>query len=128
VKLLLDTQAFLWFADDHPRLSRKARRRIEDPRHDKFLSLASVWELAIKLSLGKLRLSVPLAEYIETGAVTNGIALLPIEKDHAIAVATLPDHHRDPFDRLLVAQALNEGLTVVGSDERFDAYGVRRVW
>ncbi|HUH03640.1 MAG TPA: type II toxin-antitoxin system VapC family toxin [Kofleriaceae bacterium] len=128
MKLLLDTQAFLWFASGHPRLSKKARRRIEDSRHDKYLSIASVWEMAIKLGLGKLRLQVPLAEFIEVGATENGIGLLGIEKEHAIRVATLPDHHRDPFDRLLAAQALAEGMTVVGRDDQFDGYGVRRVW
>jgi PIN domain nuclease of toxin-antitoxin system len=128
LRLLLDTQTFLWFAEDHPRLSRVARRRIEDPRHDKYLSIASVWEMAIKVGAGKLRLQVALAAYVEAGASNNGIALLPIDKEHVIAVATLPDHHRDPFDRLLVAQALDGGMAVVGIDDHFDAYGVRRIW
>jgi PIN domain nuclease of toxin-antitoxin system len=128
VRLLLDTQAFLWFVEDHPKLSRKARRRIEDPRHDKYLSIASIWEMAIKLRLGKLRLRGSLGQYIEAGAVDNGIALLPIDREHATAVATLPDHHADPFDRLLIAQALDEQMAVVGADDHFDPYGVRRIW
>jgi PIN domain nuclease of toxin-antitoxin system len=128
VKLLLDTQAFLWFVEGHPKLSQKARRRIEDPRHDKYLSIASIWEMAIKLRLGKLRLRGSLGQYIDTGAVDNGIALLSIDRDHATAVAMLPDHHADPFDRLLIVQALDEQMAVVGADDQFDPYGVRRIW
>lgn len=128
MKLLLDTQAFLWFVEGHSALSAKARRRIEDARHNKYLSIASIWEMAIKLGLGKLELTVPLAEYVHVGAVDNGISLLPIEKEHAIGVATLANHHGDPFDRLLIVQALSAGMAVVGRDATFDDYGVRRIW
>ncbi len=128
MKLLLDTQAFLWFAGGDKRLSKTARRRIEDSRNDRLLSIASIWEMAIKVELGKLRLTIPLAELIRGGAQENGVRLLPIAAAHAIAVASLPRHHRDPFDRLLVAQALHEQLAVVGADEQFDAYGIRRIW
>ena len=128
MKLLLDTHAFLWLAGGDRRLSRAARRRIEDARNDKFLSVASIWEMAIKVEIGKLRLDVPLVELVQTGAVDNGIALLPIEKEHAIGVAVLPRHHGDPFDRLLIVQAAQEGMVLVGSDDQFDAYGVRRIW
>jgi PIN domain nuclease of toxin-antitoxin system len=128
VRILLDTQAFLWFLADDRRLRPKARRRIEDVRNEKFLSIASIWEIAIKVSLGKLELDVPLAELIDEGASDNGIALLPIRKEHAIAVVGLPRHHGDPFDRLLVAQAICEGLAIVGSDRSFDDYEVRRIW
>lgn len=128
MKLLLDTQAFLWFAGGDRRLSRTARRRIEDARNHKFLSVASIWEMAIKVEIGKLRLDIPLPELVQSGATDSGIVLLPIEKEHAIGVAVLPRHHGDPFDRLLVVQAAHEGLVVVGSDAQFDAYGVRRIW
>ena len=128
MRLLLDTHTFLWFVAGDSALSKKARRRIEDLRNDKYLSLASVWEMAVKLSLGKFKLDLPLAETIEVGAVDNGISLLNIELAHVVAVASLPWHHRDPFDRLLIAQAVAEGFTVVGRDASFDDYDVARIW
>jgi PIN domain nuclease of toxin-antitoxin system len=128
VRLLLDTQAFLWFVGGDRRLSRPARRRIEDARNDKFLSIASVWEMAIKLELGKLRIDVPMPQLVQVGAVDNGLALLAIEPEHAIGVATLERHHGDPFDRMLIVQARHEDMVIVGADEQFDAYGVRRIW
>jgi PIN domain nuclease of toxin-antitoxin system len=128
VKLLLDTHAFLWFLAGDPRLERSARRRIENAGNDKFLSIASVWEMAIKVSLHKLELKDPLAEVIDHGTQESGISLLGISKHHAVRVASLPWHHRDPFDRLLTAQALEEDLALLGKDAAFDAYGVRRIW
>jgi PIN domain nuclease of toxin-antitoxin system len=128
VKLLLDTHTFLWLVGGDQRLSPKALRRIRDVRNEKLLSIASVWEMAIKVGAGRLRLEVPLAEIIERGAVANGIGLLGIAKEHALAVIDLPTHHGDPFDRLLIAQALREDLTIVGSDAAFDDYAIRRVW
>lgn len=128
MRLLVDTHAFLWFAMGDVRLSRVARRRMEDARNEKFLSIASVWEMAIKLGLGKLRLDVPLPDLIQIGAVDNGIALLAIDKDHVIGIASLPRHHGDPFDRLLVVQARHESMAIVTGDEHFDGYGVRRIW
>lgn len=128
MRLLLDTQAFLWFVSGDRKLTRPARRRIEDARNDKFLSIASVWEMAIKVELGKLRIDVPMSQLVETGAVDNGLALLPIEPAHAIGLATLERHHGDPFDRMLIVQARHEDMAIVGADEQFDAYGVRRIW
>jgi PIN domain nuclease of toxin-antitoxin system len=128
VRLLLDTHAVLWFAGGDARLSSRARRRIEDPDHDKFLSVASIWEAAIKASLGKLTLSISLEAVIEEGAANNGIALLDIRREHATAVDHLPFHHRDPFDRLLVCQAMIERMEIVSSDASLDAYPIRRIW
>jgi PIN domain nuclease of toxin-antitoxin system len=128
VKLLLDTHAFLWFIGGDARLPPSARRRIADAGNEKFLSIASVWEMAIKVSLRKLELQDTLRDVVDHGASDNGIALLAVSKNHAIRVAELPWHHRDPFDRLLAAQALEEALTVVARDATFDTYGVRRVW
>ena len=128
MRLLLDTHAFLWFAAGDERLSPRARRRIEDPAHDKFLSVASIWEAAIKTSLGKLRLSISLEAVIDEGAVRNGIALLDVRRDHAAAVEHLPFHHRDPFDRLLVCQAIIEKMEIISADADLDPYPVRRVW
>ena len=128
MRLLLDTHAFLWFAAGDGRLSSRARRRIEDPANDKFLSVASVWEIAIKRSLGKLTLSVSLDVLVDDGAVHNGIALLEVARDHAVAVGHLPFHHRDPFDRLLICQAMVEEMAVVSNDAALDAYPIQRLW
>ena len=128
MRLLLDTHVFLWFLAGDSRLRKSPRRRIEANGNEKFLSVASVWEMAIKASLGKLRLDDPLSEIVERGTVESGITIVGIGKDHALRVAGLPWHHRDPFDRLLVAQAMHERLTLVTGDSAFDAYGVRRVW
>jgi PIN domain nuclease of toxin-antitoxin system len=126
--LLLDTHAFLWFLAGDSKLRASARRRIEDSTNEKFLSIASVWEMAIKVSLRKLELEDPLEDIVTEGTQESGILLLGISKDHAIRVATLPWHHRDPFDRLLAAQALEDDLAVLARDDAFDDYGVRRVW
>jgi PIN domain nuclease of toxin-antitoxin system len=128
VRLLIDTHSFLWFLAGDSKLRASARRRLEDDGNEKFLSIASVWEMAIKLSLRKLRLDDPLEDVVTLGTRENGIVLLDISKEHAVRVATLPWHHRDPFDRLLVAQALQDDLTVLGRDNCFDDYGVRRLW
>lgn len=128
MKLLIDTHAFLWFLAGDRRLTRVARRRIEDPRNERFLSIASVWEMAIKSSLGKLELDDPLEVVVDRGSQENGIALLRISKEHALGVAALPWHHHDPFDRLLAAQALGDGMRIVARDDAFDAYGVPRIW
>lgn len=128
MRLLLDTHAFLWFLAGDAQLAASARRRIEDTRNERFLSIASVWEMAIKRSVGKLELDEPLAEILDKGTKENGITLLRISAEHAMGVSDLPWHHRDPFDRLLIAQAIHEGMNVVTRDRAFEAYGVRRVW
>lgn len=128
MRLLLDTHAFLWFISDDGRLPARARRAILDSRNDRWLSVASIWEMAIKVSLGKLRLDVSLDELVASEAVGNGICILPLEPRHAMAVAALPFHHRDPFDRILVCQALAEELTLVSGDAELNAYEVRLLW
>jgi PIN domain nuclease of toxin-antitoxin system len=128
VRLLLDTHAFLWFCADDSALSSEAKSRIQDPRNDKFLSVASIWEIAIKRSLGKLHLSVELSELVAQATIPNGIGVLDVRTEHAVGVVSLPFFHRDPFDRMLVAQALAERLAIVGGDAAFDAYPIRRIW
>src|SRR4051794_18230076 len=128
MRILVDTHAFLWFVAGDQRLSTRARRRIEDPASDRFLSVASVWETAIKISLGKLTLSVSLDTLIDEGATDNGFALLDVRREHAVAVMHLPFHHRDPIDRLLVCQAMSDRLTIVSSDAALDAYPIQRIW
>jgi PIN domain nuclease of toxin-antitoxin system len=109
------------------RLSRRARWTLEDPRCEPYLSAASVWEMAIKVALGRLRLPAPVPDYVEA-KLRAGFRALPIEWPHAAAVASLQRHHRDPFDRLLVAQALLEGLPLLTGDPAFGPYPVKTVW
>jgi PIN domain nuclease of toxin-antitoxin system len=126
--LLLDTHTFLWFVLGDGRLSVKAKAAIEDPSNEKLLSPASYWEIAIKISLGKYTLSKPYAEFMEKGIGENGFVVLPIELKHTVILTTLPFHHRDPFDRLIIAQAMLEEAAVVSGDTVFDAYPVSRLW
>jgi PIN domain nuclease of toxin-antitoxin system len=128
MKLLLDTHTFLWFIEGSPRLSGRARALIEDEASEVFLSVASLWEIAIKISLDKLQLARPFGTLIPQQLSLNDITLLDITPDHAAGVITLPFHHRDPFDRLLIAQAQVEQMPIVGDDPAFDAYLVRRLW
>ncbi len=125
---LLDTHAFLWWVGDAVPLSRRARRAISDRRNECFVSLASSWEIAIEVSLGKLRLGTPLERFVPDHMAANGFRMLGIELDDVARVASLPFHHRDPFDRLLTAQALRRDLVIVSRDRSFDRYGVERVW
>jgi PIN domain nuclease of toxin-antitoxin system len=128
MKLLLDTHTFLWFILGDPKLSTSARTRIEDPSNDKLLSVASLWEIAIKSSLGKLTLTQPFDILIPREVHNNGFHVLAITLDHLAAVTTLPFHHRDPFDRLMVAQAMVERLPIVSRDSTLDAYSITRLW
>ena len=128
MRLLLDTHSFLWFIGGDKSLSAYARSLIEDDDNEVFLSVASLWEIAIKVSLGKLRLEQPFDLLIPQQLYVNNIELCAITVQHASVVATLPFHHRDPFDRLLIAQALVEQLLIIGHDQIFDAYAVQRIW
>lgn len=128
MRLLLDTHAFLWWISNDPRLSPAAFAAIANPRNDCFISLASCWELAIKASLGKISLTKPVERFIPAELAANDFQLLSIEFKHVAKVEALQFHHRDPFDRLLAAQALTEKISLVSADEVFDAYGVKRLW
>ncbi len=125
---LLDTHTFLWFINDDDVLTATARALIEDPESIVYLSIASVWEIAIKVSLGKLELPSPFAEFITQQLRENYITLCAIKTEYLGMVAGLPFHHRDPFDRLLIAQALCDQLPIISKDEVFDTYGVTRHW
>ncbi len=127
MRYLLDTHVFLWLAIDDPQLSPRARALFADTQQELLLSAASVWEMAIKASLGKLTLSTSLEALVQGGR-TRSIRTLDVTAKHAWSVEHLPFHHRDPFDRLLVAQAIDEGMQIVSRDEQLDAYGVTRVW
>jgi PIN domain nuclease of toxin-antitoxin system len=128
VKLLLDTHAFLWWVAASGDLSRKARSAVGSARNECFVSVATGWEIAFKVSLGKLRIDGALDRFLPEQLAANGFRPLAIDLKHAARVATLPFHHRDPFDRLLVAQALEEDLAVVTADPVFAKYGVNRIW
>ena len=123
MRLLLDTHAFLWWVADNPRLSKRARAAIGDPTTECLVSLASCWEMAIKVSIGKLTLPAPVERFVPDQLATNGFRLLPIEFAHVARVADLPRHHRDPYDRLLIAQSLVENLPMVPAEPVFHKYG-----
>jgi PIN domain nuclease of toxin-antitoxin system len=127
MRLLLDTHTFIWFVIDSPQLSLVAKNLIEDESNEKWLSVASVWEMAIKSSIGKLRFEQPVQVFVEQQMQQNSMDLLPIEMSHLALVETLPLHHRDPFDRLLLAQAKVKDMPIVGLDGVFDAYAVQRL-
>lgn len=130
MKLLLDTHAFLWLInDDYAHLrGKKAVELFLDNETIPFLSLASVWEMAIKIRLGKFESQQPLADFIPQQLQRNRIELLPIGFEHVLYTMTLPFHHRDPFDRLLIAQASIENMTLLSVDNAFTAYDVACVW
>ncbi len=131
MNLLLDTHAFLWFIDDDSRLSSYSLSLIEDEGNEKWLSAASVWEMAIKIQLGKLKPLNPSLTFeaaIHSQLSINAFRLLPIEISHIAATIALPLHHRDPFDRLLVAQSLQRSMALISIDSSLDSYGMRRLW
>lgn len=131
MKLLLDTHAFLWFVEGDPQLSVTARHLIEDDNNELWLSMASLWEMAIKFSIGKLtalNTAHPFEQQIAEQLLRNDILILPILQLHVMRVASLPFHHRDPFDRLLAAQSLIEDIPLLSTDQVMDAYGVNRLW
>ena len=128
MRLLLDTHAFLWWIGDDPKLPARARKAISGERNEVFLSVASVWELAIKTRIGRLRLAEDLGDFVTQHVAINGFQVLPVHVRHALHVSTLPDHHGDPFDRMLVAQAQIESLVLVSGDEEIARYAVTVVW
>lgn len=124
MKLILDTQIFIWWDSAPERLSNSVIQLCEDPTNTLVLSVTSVWEMQIKSQLGKLTLDRSLALIIDEHMQTNGLELLPIELPHVVTLEQLPLHHKDPFDRIIVAQAIYEKLTVLGVDSQFAQYSV----
>lgn len=122
---MLDTHAWLWMTVAPDRLARSTRRVLSSPRHERFLSTASAWEIAIKYRAGKLRLPEDPATLVPELLTRTQVVALPVLLRHALHVSSLPRHHSDPFDRLLIAQAQTEGLTVVTSDDVFDKYEIK---
>jgi PIN domain nuclease of toxin-antitoxin system len=131
MKVLLDTHAFLWFIQNDPQLSDLARDTIENGTNDIYLSTASLWEMAIKHSIGKLNLidmTDSFEAHVNRHLLINEIDVLDISKSHVLGVSMLPLHHRDPFDRLLAIQSLREQIPIISIDSVLDNYGVERIW
>jgi len=125
LRLLIDTHVFLWLADRPELVAEEARRALEDPANDVFVSAAIAWEIAIKSAAGKLQLPVEAGSYVRSRTASFGFRALSISMEHALATASLPNIHADPFDRILVAQAAFEGMTLVSRDENSLRYPVR---
>lgn len=128
MKLLLDTHALLWFALNDPQLSARAMSLVIDPVNEKLVSPASYWEIAIKISIRKYALSKRYEDFMHEAIDQNGFGYLHVLTKHTAVLTTLPFHHKDPFDRLMVAQALVENIAIVSNDAALDAYGVMRLW
>jgi PIN domain nuclease of toxin-antitoxin system len=128
MKVLLDTHAFLWLITGDERLTEKARRTFLNPENSLFFSAASLWEICIKESLKKISMCNGWFQTIQDEMKVNAIQWLPIEMPHCVEVTKLPFHHRDPFDRMLIAQAMVEGMQILSKDSRFSDYAVKRIW
>ena len=127
---LLDTHTLLWYVLDDPQLSATAKQAILDPANDILVSPASFWEIAIKVSIGKYTLAGTHEQFVDECLHRYRFTVLPVEPAHTSRVAVLPyfRHHKDPFDRMLVAQVLTEGIPLISADDKLDAYGITRVW
>ncbi|MDO9240213.1 MAG: type II toxin-antitoxin system VapC family toxin [Methylicorpusculum sp.] len=128
MKLLLDTHTFLWLNDESERLSQAVKELCSSGEHEFYLSMASPWEMQIKHQLGKLSLAIPIEELVIKNIQENNIKLLPIDLSHINYLAQLPTHHKDPFDRIIIAQAIIEGMAIVTIDHVFVDYPVQLVW
>ena len=128
MRLLLDTHTFIWYVTDNPKLSAHVKLLIEDENNEKLVSVASIWEMAIKHSIGRLNFSLPFIEFVGQQLTVSNIGLLEINLQHIEVVASLPLHHRDPFDRLIIAQSMAQQIPILSVDAIFDAYAIARVW
>lgn len=128
MRVLVDTHVFLWWVEGDRALPAKARAALANQDNECLFSLVSAWELAIKAGLGKLKLAIPVRRYVVENVAANGFRMLDIRMAHIGRVESLAQHHGDPFDRLLIAQALEEELPVVSADSVFRDYGVKRIW
>ena len=128
MKVLLDTHTFLWSLLNDHRLTRKAKQVLTSNEHELVFSLVSLWEIAIKIKTGKLNTIGSSVAYIRDEMDAYGMQLLPIRYEHVLQLESLPHHHGDPFDRLLIAQALTESLPILSADRIFATYGIKLVW
>jgi PIN domain nuclease of toxin-antitoxin system len=125
VRILLDTHVFLWFIAGDSKLDERSQKLIENPATERYLSIASIWEITIKSSLGRLDVPLPVSALVRDHVWTNAIELLAITPEHLDVLHDLPYHHKDPFDRLIIAQALSEGFTLLAKDSAFGDYGLQ---
>jgi PIN domain nuclease of toxin-antitoxin system len=128
MKLMLDTHAFIWWDSEPAKLSSQALALCQDPANQLLLSVASVWEMQIKLQLGKLTIRIPLADVITHQQQTNNVDIVPITLTHVLTLDGLPSYHKDPFDRLIIAQAMVEGIAVISNDPMFAHYPIKLIW
>ncbi|HKF56100.1 MAG TPA: type II toxin-antitoxin system VapC family toxin [Blastocatellia bacterium] len=128
MRLLMDSHALIWYVDQDNLLSPPAHAAISDAANDLLFSAGSIWEISIKVGLGKLALSLPFSHWMASAISDLGLTVLPITVQYAAVQAGLPRHHGDPFDRLLVAHALVEDVAIVSADDIMDLYGIRRIW
>ena len=125
---LLDTHCFVWAIRDDARLSKRADQIFRDPGNQLLLSVVSVWEMLVKADLGRLRLPRPAGDFLKEQMVSNNIGILPIRLADALRLEGMPLHHRDPFDRMLIAQAMEEGVPILSADPALRAYGAEIIW
>jgi PIN domain nuclease of toxin-antitoxin system len=128
MNLLLDTHTLLWILTDNKNLSKKVRRLFLSEDNEIYLSVASIWEMAIKVSIGRLNLSEPVKEFVQNQVKGNDIKILAVEAEDIYPIETLPFHHRDPFDRLIIAQSMTRNYPILSADVEFDAYPIKRIW
>ncbi len=128
MKVLLDTHAFLYFISGSPDLSTMARMTIESPNSERLLSVASLWEIAIKVSIQKLQIGMTMSQLVKREVRGNAIQILAIEAEHLDRLSSLPFHHKDPFDRLMIAQSFAANIPLISKDSAFGAYGVKTIW
>jgi PIN domain nuclease of toxin-antitoxin system len=127
MKLLVDTHALIWFVENDINLPAKIKEQIENNENEILISIASLWEMAIKTSVGKLEISTDIQSVIQK-IEENGFILFPILPEHIVCVSTLSLHHKDPFDRMIIAQSFTEKIPVVSKDDLFDGYEIDRIW
>jgi PIN domain nuclease of toxin-antitoxin system len=128
VRLLLDSHTLIWAVDNPPQLGQRAIAALQSPTNQLLISAGTIWELGIKTGIGKLVLSLPYRQWMSQAIIDLDLEMLPLNVEYAAAQATLPMHHKDPFDRLLVAQAQVEKITLVSCDLILDQYGISRLW
>jgi PIN domain nuclease of toxin-antitoxin system len=124
----LDTHTFLWFINGNPKLSNQVKARIEASENNRYLSIASLWEIAIKVNIGKLKLDLSFDDLFDKHIQDNAINLIDICPKHLDVLLTLPFHHKDPFDRLIIAQAIAENIIILSKDGMFGEYDIKRYW
>lgn len=128
MNFLLDTHVFIWFYDTQHKLSQKVSQELSNPANNLFLSVASVWEIQIKIQIKKLTFQDPFADIIAEQQQINGLQILPVQLSHALYLENLPSHHKDPFDRLLISQAIVENMILVSADANFAKYQMNLLW